>query len=71
MVAAPGGAGGGGFGSFLEVALTVHLMSCLWRDQETSACLHILVHGGAITEIRAAWGGASLESMSINTRGSF
>lgn len=43
-----GKAGRGQFGSVLEGELTVHLMSCLWRDQETETCLCALAPGGAI-----------------------
>ena len=43
-----GRADGGRSASVLEVELTMHLMSCLWRDQETVACLHSLVPGGTI-----------------------
>lgn len=43
-----GGADGGRFASVLEVELTRHLMSCLWRDQETGARSHSLVSGGTV-----------------------
>lgn len=38
----------GQFGSILEAELTVHPMSCLWRNQETETDLRALAPGGAI-----------------------